>query len=126
MPSDMRRPATIDIDEFVMAMDARLRDEVGRTRRWMLPEAVKHPIKALKAAGKPVLQSGAMVLTALSVIIAVGVAPATLSTSQPENAPLAAPTITESVVSFTDRLPVDDLLAVQKADNLDTPLPAPE
>ena len=120
MPSDMRRPANINIDQFVLAMDARLRDEVGRTRRWAIPDLLKHPIRTLKAAGKPILQSAAMVLTAVSVIIAVGVAPATVSSPEPD-APLAAPTISELVVSFTDRLPVEDLLAVQMADNPDTP-----
>ena len=120
MPSDMRRPATIDIDQFVLAMDAHLRDEVGRTRRWAIPEALKHPIKTLKAAGKPILQSAAMALTAVSVIIAVGVAPATLGSLEPD-APLATPTISEPLVSFTDHLPLEDLLAVQLADNPDTP-----
>lgn len=67
-----------------------------------------------------------MVLTALAVIIAVGAAPATVSRPAEEvTAPLAAPTISidrlVANVGFVNRIPSEDLIAVQMADIPDTP-----
>ena len=125
MPSEMRRPGRINVDDFVSALDVRLRAEVGRTRRWAIPDSLKHPLRALRTVAKPMIQSGSMVLTALAVIIAVGVAPATLSTPTELAAPLAAPSVSADLsvesVEFITLLPAEEFLAVQVADNPDTP-----
>jgi hypothetical protein len=126
MPFEVRRPDVIDVDDFIASLDTRLRDEIGRTRRFVLPDGLKHPIRAFKTLSRPLLQSGAMVLTALAVIIAVGAAPATVSRTPEEvTAPLAAPTISTdrgvAGVDFADRIPSEDLIAVQMPDIPDTP-----
>lgn len=125
MPSEMRRPAAINVDDFVAALDVRLRVEVGLSRRWALPDHLKHPIRALRVVAKPMIQSGSMVLTALAVIIAVGAAPATVATRTELATPLAAPSVstdlTNESVIFTTLLPADDILAIRVADNPDTP-----
>ena len=125
MPSEMRQPAAINVDDFVAALDARLRAEVGHTRRWAIPESLRHPVHALRTLARPMIQSGSMVLTALAVIIAVGATPATVSRTTEFTTPLAAPTVSaeaaEESVAFITLLPAEEFLAVQVADNPDTP-----
>jgi len=125
MPSEMRRPATIDVNDFVAALDTRLRAEVGRTRRWAIPEQLRHPIRALRIIAKPMIQSGSMVLTALAVIIAIGATPTNVTRPAEFSSPLAAPSLSADLASDSvqviNLLPADDVLAVQVPDNSDTP-----
>jgi hypothetical protein len=122
MPSEMRRPEAINIETFVASLEVRLRDEVPRIKRWVIPERLRHPIRTLRTITRPMLQGGAMVLTALSIIIAVGVAPATVVQGHTEEA-LEAPTVPEEIYAghtdFAVRTPNEDLLAVEEADNQD-------
>ena len=132
MPSEMRRPGTIDIDDFVIALDLQLREEVARVERWALPQVVHRFVRALRAALKPIVQSGAIVLTSFAVIVAVGAAPASMRSPAPAEHPLATPGPPQVVVDegtqIRDNLPADEFLAVsdesaavQEADNPDMP-----
>lgn len=129
MPSEMRRPGPIDIESFVLALDRQLCEEVVRVERRSLPGVFHRLARTLRSVLQPILQSGAMALTSLAVIVAVGVAPATIRDPGPVDAPLAAPTARLVVVTdeqLQDRLPPDESLAaavlpsVQVADNPDT------
>jgi hypothetical protein len=123
MPSEMRRPSTIEIPEFTRDLDILLRNQVPEQRRAILPTGVQTFARRLSVLVKPLLQSGAMALTALAVIIAVSAVPAaTTGLSTPTAGPLAAPNpyaLIESDSNFVDYLPNDDLLAIQEADNSD-------
>ncbi|MFZ0626422.1 MAG: hypothetical protein WAN34_07995 [Acidimicrobiia bacterium] len=128
MPSEMRRPGPVNIQTFVSQLDLRLRDEVPRTPHTSLPTFVHRVVKDIRAFLAPVLQSGAMVLTSLAIIVAVGVAPGTLSAPDTGSAVLSAPSAPRMFSSephdFLDRIPEDEFLAseaVQVADNPDTP-----
>ncbi len=129
MPSEMRRPAPIDIHHFVDLLDDQLRNEVALIERRALPTVFHRFARLLRTALRPLLQSGAMALTSIAVIVAVGVAPATVSDPAPPESLLAIPGIDRSVVvdsgsTILDRLPPDEFLAVesfQTADNRDIP-----
>lgn len=128
MPSEMRRPGPVDIDFYVALLDRQLREEVSRVERRAIPLFILRIARVLKTALQPLMQSGAVVLTSIAVIVAVGVAPATMSDPPPTDTPLADPGGNFEVVtnesSFYDRLPPDEFLAVesfQGADNRDTP-----
>jgi hypothetical protein len=128
MPSEMRRPGPIAIDAYVDLLDRQLRDEMVRIERRAWPSFVHRLTRALKTILQPLLQSGAVVLTSIAVIVAVGVAPATMRDPAPPETPLASP---ESVIvvetgaaSLHDRLPPDEFLAIesfQSPDIRDTP-----
>ncbi|GEM_PF-2867509 len=129
MPSEMRRPGPIAIDSYVLALERQLSEEVGRVKRRSLPAAFHRLARSLRAVLQPILQSGAMALTSLAVIVAVGVAPATMSDPRPIDTPLAAPSTQLAVVTgeqLRDSLPPDEFLAasaftsVRVADNRDT------
>jgi hypothetical protein len=126
----MRRPGTIDIETYISALDLQLRDEVTRVRRRPLPHVILRLWSTLKSKLQPILQSGAIVLTSVAVIVAVGAAPASMRTPSSSNTPLVIPS--EPLVAIADqsrmqdRLPPDEFLAVgdesasvQLADNPD-------
>lgn len=132
MPSEMRRPGPINIEAYVSALDLQLREEVPRIERWALPEVFHRLARALKSVLQPILQSGAMVLTSIAVIVAVGAAPASMQIPAPVDTPLPTPTESQFAViegmSLQDKLPpdeflavADELTAVQVADNPDMP-----
>ncbi|HSK06230.1 MAG TPA: hypothetical protein VK990_01835 [Acidimicrobiia bacterium] len=128
----MRRPRAIHVEEYVAALDRQLREETMRIERRSLPHAVHRLTRALRTALQPILQSGAVVLTSLAIIVAVGAAPASMRTPAPADAPLATPS-QPGIVAGTgrdvrDNLPPDEFLAVaddspsvQEADNPDMP-----
>ncbi len=137
MPSEMRRPGPINIGAYVAALDLQLREEVSRVERWTLPDGFHRLARALKTVLRPILQSGAVVLTSVAVIVAVGAAPASMRTPSPADTPLATPTEPRFAVSeefqLRDSLPPDEFLAVadkvtsvQEADNPDMPPMAKE
>ena len=132
MPSEMRRPRSIGIEEFVASLDRQLREETVRIERKSLPHAVHRLARALRTALQPILQSGAVVLTSFAIIVAVGAAPASMRSPAPAHAPLATPSQPGFVAGIgreiRDNLPADEFLAVaddsisvQEADNLDMP-----
>ncbi len=128
MPSEMRRPGPVKIDNYIALLDTQLRGEVSRVERHPMPFLIQRIARVLKTALQPLIQSGAVVLTSIAVIVAVGVAPATMSDPPPVDTPLADPGGDFEVVtdqsSYYDRLPPDEFLAVesfQGADNRDTP-----
>jgi hypothetical protein len=92
MSYEMRRPGPIHIQGFIRSMDAILREETRRQARWGLPTGWHRLLGALKAVLRPVMQAGAMVLTSVAVIVAVGVAPASLPGAPPVSTRLAVPT----------------------------------
>lgn len=95
MPSEVRRPTEIRLDRFVDRLDERLRDEAVKTRRARLPVGLHAMLRAVKVRALAVLQGGALALTALAVIVAVGVVPAMRPDgSTATNGPLAAPSLT--------------------------------
>jgi hypothetical protein len=128
----MRRPGPINIDDYVAALDLQLREEVARIERRTLPDGFHRVARAVKTVLQPILQSGAMVLTSIAVIVAVGAAPASMQTPAPVDTPLATPTeprfaVTEEV-QLRDSLPPDEFLVVADeftsvplADNPDMP-----
>ncbi len=93
MPAEMRRPTAIKVDDFVAALDDRLRAAAGNTRMWAIPERLKHAIRTLKTLATPTIRGGAIVLTAAAVIIAVGATSATVGAPIQATLPLAAPTV---------------------------------
>ena len=131
MQSEMRRPGPIHIEGFVGALDLQLRDEVPRVRRRALPEMFHRFGRSLRSMLQPIFQSGAIILTSVAVIVAVGAAPASMRTPPPANTPVAAPSgpVLEPAGStnLRDSLPPDEFLAagdvftVQVADNQDIP-----
>jgi len=133
MPSEMRRPRTIDIDDYVAALDRQLREEVARIERRSLPQVFHRMGRVLRTTLQPILQSGAIVLTSFAIIVAVGAAPASMPTPpSPDTTPLATPSRPAVVVGVSSEirsnLPADEFLAVaeeptsvQEADNLDMP-----
>ena len=132
MPSEMRRPRAIGIEDFVTSLDRQLREEAVRIERKSLPHAVHRLARALRTALQPILQSGAVVLTSFAIIVAVGAAPASMRSPAPADAPLATPNQPGIVAGIgreiRDNLPADEFLAVaddstsvQEADNLDMP-----
>jgi hypothetical protein len=128
----MRRPGPINMEAYVTALDVQLREEISRIERWTLPGGFHRVARALKTVLQPILQSGAMVLTSIAVIVAVGAAPASVQSPAPIDTPLATPTeprfaVTEEV-QLRDSLPPDEFLVVADeftsvplADNPDMP-----
>jgi hypothetical protein len=92
MSYEMRRPGTIQIDAFIASLEVQLREEVRRQARRILPTRWHRGVRALKTLVRPLLQTGAMVLTSVAVIVAVGVAPASLPGAPPVDTRLAVPT----------------------------------
>lgn len=132
MPSEMRRPRLIDIEDYVAALDRQLRAEVTRIERRSLPQVFHRIARVLKTALQPILQSGAIVLTSFAIVVAVGAAPASMRTPAPSDTPLATPSQPSIVIGvgreIRSNLPADEFLAVadepssvQEADNLDMP-----
>ena len=126
MHYEMRRPEVISVDAYVASLDARLRDEIPRIKRWVAPLWLRHPIETMKRNARPMLQGGAMVLTALAIIVAVGVAPATVTPGHTETE-IRAPTVSVDILvsnaDLPDRLQTLNVLAVQEPDIVDTPSP---
>jgi hypothetical protein len=132
MPSEMRRPRAIHIEEYVTALDRQLRVEVIRMERRALPQVVHRFARVLKTALQPILQGGAIALTSFAVIMAVVAAPASMRTPPPATPTLATPSqpgiVVDVVRDIRDNLPADEFLAVadestavQEADNPDIP-----
>ncbi|HSJ82536.1 MAG TPA: hypothetical protein VLA91_01815 [Acidimicrobiia bacterium] len=132
MPSEMRRPRTVDIADYVAALDRQLREEVVRTERRSLPQVFHRMARVLRTTLQPILQSGAIVLTSFAIIVAVGAAPASMRTPPSPDTPLATPSRPAVVVGVSSEirsnLPADEFLAVaeestsvQEADNSDMP-----
>lgn len=128
----MRRPLTIDIDDFIESLDRQLREQVKQTPRRPVPLTLIRIGRTLKTALQPILQSGAIVLTSFAIIFAIGAAPASMQSPAPTNAPLATPTQPQFVLDLDreirDNLPADEFLAVaeespsvQEADISDMP-----
>jgi len=126
MHSEMRIPEVPPMEHFKSTLDARLRVEITRQRRAIFPAAVRGLVHHLRSLIKPLLQSGALAMTAIVVIIAISATPAatTGDNETPRAAPLATPdvrSLVDSDSTFRDYLPADDILAVQKPDNSDIP-----
>jgi hypothetical protein len=100
MHSEPRRPDHINLDRFVEKLDERLRGEVGRVRRAILPRRINRLIRAAKVRALAIVQGGTLALTAIAVIVAVGIAPSIDSGTVTEDSSiLGAPKVkTESVV----------------------------
>lgn len=100
MHSEPRRPQHINLDRYIETLDERLRGEVGRVRRAVFPRRLNRLIRALKVRALAILQGGTLALTAMAVIVAVGVAPSFDSATVTETSSvLAAPTVkAESIV----------------------------
>jgi hypothetical protein len=132
MPSEMRRPRTVDIDDYVAALDRQLREEVAGIERRSLPQVFHRIGRVLRTTLQPILQSGVIVLTSFAIIVAVGAAPASMPTPPSPDTLLATPSRPTVVVGVSSavrsNLPADEFLAVadepvsvQEADNLDMP-----
>jgi hypothetical protein len=94
MHSEPRRPHHIHLDRYVETLDERLRQEVVRVRRAALPRRLNRLIRALKVRALAIVQGGTLALTAVAVIVAVGVAPSFDSAVVTESTTiLAAPTV---------------------------------
>ena len=125
MPSEMRRPEIPNLDHFYTTLDSRLRSEAVVSRRTIPPRSLYALLHALRKLAKPLVQSAAMALTGLAVIVAVGATPAATSGDLAHSltTPIAAPSeaaLAESDRTFVDYLPKDDILAVQEPDIPDT------
>ena len=130
MPSEMRRPETINIEAYIDALELQLSEALSSVDRRALPVPYHRYVRALKAVLQPTLQSGAVILTSLAVIVAVGAAPASMRTPTRSDTPLAAPSSVLVIVSdgmqVRDSLPPGEFLTAaeevttnQVADNLD-------
>jgi len=120
----MRVPELPQLEQFKRTLDSRLRAEAAKQTRVVFPRRILAVSRRLRALIKPLLQSGAMAMTAIVIIIAISAAPAatTGDLEIPLASPLAAPNVqalTNSDAEFFDLLPADDVLAVQKPDNSD-------
>lgn len=100
MHSEARRPDHINLDRFVEKLDERLRGEVGRVRRAVLPRRLNRLIRAIKVRAIAIVQAGTLAVTAMAVIVAVGIAPSLYpGTISEDSTTLAAPDVkTESMV----------------------------
>jgi len=132
MPSEMRRPRTVDIEDYVAALDRQLREEVASIERRSLPQVFHRIGRVLRTTLQPILQSGVIVLTSFAIIVAVGAAPASMPTPPSPDTLLATPSRPTVVVGVSSairsNLPADEFLAVadeptsvQEADNFDMP-----
>ncbi len=99
MHSDARRPQDINLERYIDTLDQRLRGEVTRVRRFVLPSGMRRFLRAVKIRALAVVQGGALAMTAIAVIVAVGIAPSMKDgVDQSETSILAAPTLkTESI-----------------------------
>ena len=94
MHSEARRPAEINLDQFVDRLDARLRDELAVTRRVTLPTTINRWLQAFRIRALAFIQGGAMAVTALAVMVAVGVAPTIRSADVAvSESPLSSPVV---------------------------------
>jgi hypothetical protein len=94
MHSEARRPAEINLDQFVDRLDARLRDELAATRRVTLPTTINRSLRAFRIRVLAFIQGGAMAVTALAVMVAVGVAPTIRSADVAvSESPLSSPVV---------------------------------
>ena len=130
MPSEMRHPGPINIERYTDALDRQLSSELSQTRRSALPESFHRFARVLRSVLQPTLQSGAMILTSLAVIVAVGATPGSIRAPAPPHTALAAPSAALVIVSdgmrVRDSLPPGEFLTAaeeitinQEADNLD-------
>ena len=92
MHSEPRRPDSINLDRFIESLDERLRGEVKHTRRLVLPEGVRRLMRAFKIRALAFVQAGALALTAMAVIVAVGIAPS-MRAQPADDSVLAAPEV---------------------------------
>lgn len=81
MPSEMRSPSGILLDRFVNDLDRYLREEAKRTPRRSLPQTWQRALQQLRVRMSGLVQGGAMALTSLAVILAIGIAPGTYETA---------------------------------------------
>ena len=94
MHSEARRPAEINLDQFVDRLDARLRDELAATRRATLPTTINRWLRAFRIRALAFVQGGAMAVIALAVMVAVGVAPTIRSADVAvSESPLSSPVV---------------------------------
>ncbi len=94
MHSEARRPTEINLDQFVDRLDARLRDELAVTRRVTLPTTINRWLQAFRIRTLAFIQGGAMAVTALAVMVAVGVAPTIRSPDVAvSESPLSSPVV---------------------------------
>lgn len=93
MHSEPRRPDPINLDRFVESLDERLRGEVTRVRRVVLPPRIRRFMRAVKVRALALAQGGALALTAFAVIVAVGLAPSIRGAQPTEDSILAAPDV---------------------------------
>lgn len=137
MPSEMRRPGPINIERYIDALDRQLSGELSQTRRSALPESFHRFARIVRSVLQPTLQSGAMILTSLAVIVAVGATPGSIGAPAPAHTALAPPSAALVIVSdgmrVRDSLPPGEFLTAaeeitinQVADNLDMPEMAKE
>lgn len=137
MPSEMRHPGPIKIERYIDTLDRQLRGELSQTRRTALPESFHRLARVVRSVLQPTLQSGAVILTSLAVIVAVGATPGSIRAPAPAHTALAAPSAALVIVSdgmrVRDRLPPGEFLTAaeeitinQVADNLDMPPMAKE
>lgn len=118
MHSEMRVPAAPQLEHFKATLDTRLRFEVAQQKRAIFPAALTALTHRLKMLVKPLLQSGAMAMTAIVIIIGISATPAAITGDLdiPMAAPLSAPdarVLIESGASFLD-VPADDVLAIPR------------
>lgn len=137
MPSEMRRPGPINIERYIDALDRQLSGELSQTRRSALPESFHRFARVVRSVLQPTLQSGAMILTSLAVIVAVGATPGSIRAPAPAHTALSPPSAALVIVSdgmtVRDSLPpgefftaAEEIMVNQVADNLDMPLMAKE
>lgn len=124
MHFEMCHPDIPKTDRYIQVLDSRLRAEVATQRRIMMPRVLSVILHRLRALVKPLLQSGAMALTGIAVIIAISATPAANigDGAGPLVGPLAAPNPDALVASdnqFIVGLPKNNVLAVQESDIFD-------
>jgi hypothetical protein len=122
--SEMRKPEVPELDRYKSQLESRLLAEIAIQRRVIFPDMFTSIARHLKALVKPLVQSGAMAMTAIAVIIAVSATPAANlgDLVVPAETPLAAPSADELQASdsqIVDYLPPEDVFAMQIADNSD-------
>lgn len=75
MPSSATRRPEPNLELFVTRLDERLRAEVGTMRRATLPAWLNRWIRAVRVRASVLVRGGAMVLTTVAVLLALGTAP---------------------------------------------------
>lgn len=98
MRSELRYPGEPNLELFVERLDRHLRAELRSTRRVSLPLRLQRALRALRTRAAILLRGGALVLTSLSILIAVGTAPAATPGSHASVDLLQAPSLSEPSV----------------------------